>query len=99
MRRALARHARRRLRRGHVARRRLGSRGTTQAAAQRGPAVGLDVPRGEMTPRAAGEQKIMQTTTQTATAPRFEGVPAESLADETVAVRITGFAPGTRVTV
>ena len=35
----------------------------------------------------------------TMVAPRFEGLPTESLADETVRVRLTGLAPGEQVTI
>ena len=42
---------------------------------------------------------MTQATTQPTTTPRFEGLPTETLADETVELRLAGCAPGARVTV
>lgn len=42
---------------------------------------------------------MTRATTQPTTTPRFEGVPTDALADETVNLRIAGFPPGARVTV
>jgi dienelactone hydrolase len=42
---------------------------------------------------------MTQSVQETKTLPRFEGVPTESLADESVGVRVAGLPPGARVTV